>query len=211
MKILLEKWKEILSLLFIVALFVLAGVFAQSYSDQIAIFMEGKYVAGLLIYMIFVIVAFVVAPINSLPLLPVVVSIWGLPIAFISSLIAWTIGGNLTYFLSAKFGRPIVLRFVSEEQIEKYSKIVPEKNKFLAIVILQALFPGDILGYVLGLFMKYSHIKYAIASTLGNIPFGIVLVYASSLSVQGQFSIGAVLILILAVSVWGISEKVRIQ
>lgn len=203
-----KYWKEIVGGLIIVILFVVASVLSNRYADELASLLEGRYGVSLVVYALIVIIAFVFAPLNSIPLLPVAVEAFGSVVTFSVSLAAWTAGTTITYFLARRFGRPFVERYVDEKHIARYEKVIPRKNQFLAVLVLHAFMPGDILGYVMGLFMELSYFRYALASLLGNIPFGIVIIFAAGAPFEQQIAIGAVLLIVMVASFWWVGRRV---
>lgn len=188
--------KEILVVSILAVLFIAASWFSRSYEADLFALFGDNTLLSVLGYIGLTILTFVVAPLNALPLFPVTVTLWGALPALFVNLVAWSIGTLLTYALARRFGRPLVLRFVKTETIDRYEKKLSEQNKFVGLVMLHAIFPGDVLGYVLGLFIKISYPKFVLASFIGNIPIALTLVFASSVSLPFQVAIAVVVILV---------------
>ena len=145
------------------------------------------------------IIATVIAPLSSVPLLPVVSSIYGWFIAGLLSVIGWTIGSVIAFWLARRYGMPLVKKIVSLESINNIEKRIPEDNLFWSIVFLRMVVPVDFLSYLLGLF---SHIKYKTyfwATLIGVTPFAFILAYLGTLPLVYQiitFTIAAIFILV---------------
>src|SRR3989338_2820140 len=71
----------IFGFLTVVALFILTSFFSQVYESEIHEFILHDSVLGKLIYILITIVAVVLAPISTIPLLPVASHLWGLIMA----------------------------------------------------------------------------------------------------------------------------------
>ena len=134
-----------------------------------------------------------------MPLIPIASNIFGWVLTAILSIIGWTIGALVAFELSRKYGVFLVKKFISLKQIEKYEKLIPEKNIFWGIVFLRIAVPVDILSYVLGLF---SHIKfrtYAIATLIGISPAAFIFAYAGTLELRIQIITFLIAMMILSI------------
>lgn len=209
--VLRKRWREALAIAAVIALFIAASHFSREYNDILFDVFGEQTIASVFLYIAIILVSFVLAPLSSLPFLPVATALWGPFPTFILSLIGWTIGTVITYFLARTFGRALVERFVSLEKIERYEQKVPQKNKFAGTAVLHMVISGDILGYVMGLFVKMPYGHYALASFLGNIPFGILLVFAATLPLRWQIVVGVFVVAIASLGAWKIGEKIARQ
>lgn len=205
------RWKETLAVIAVVALFIAASFLSRQYNDALFDIFGQRNVMSMFLYVGIILISFVIAPLSSLPFLPVATTLWGPTLTFALSLAGWTIGTVITYFLARTFGRKIVERFVSLEKIEKYEQKIPQKNKFWGTAGLHMIVSGDILGYVMGLFVKMPYTHYALASLLGNIPFGIILVFAAGLSLAWQGIVGVFVVIVVGLGIWKIGEKIAEQ
>ncbi len=199
-----DKIKAAIGIIFIVVVFLTISYLIQKDLENIkrlisfgAISMVG--------YVLILIFATVVAPVNAFPLLPVASSVWGWFITGILSIIGWTIGAVIAFSLARKYGVPLITKFVSLEDIAKYEKIIPEENIFWSIVFLRMSLPVDILSYILGLF---SHIKlrtYLFASIIGIAPLAFIFAYIGGLPFKYQVIAFVVAVIMLLVG-YGINK-----
>lgn len=208
----IKRWKETLAIIITVSFFVVVSFLTNKYGDSLRLVVGSvdTYI-GVIIYFIVSIFAFVFAPLNSVALVPVAVSLWGPLNAGIVVHLAGTVGCVITYALSSTYGLPFVKRFISDDDIYKYQKFIPTKNKFATLVVLNVFLPGDILGYVLGIFLKISYPAYALAFFIGNLPFTFGIIFATTLGWQYQLLLGFILALAVFFGVTKIGEKISIR
>lgn len=198
-KSLFEYKKQIFATLFFVFIFILFSYLFQVYEEEIKNIIEPN-IYGMLLYISIGIFATVVAPVSSLPILPLAVVFWGWKFAGILTLISWTIGSLIAFYLARRFGRKLVLKIVNEKSLKKYENMVPEKNLFLTIVFLRIILPADLISYVLGLLSRISYKLYVSATIIGLAPFIFIFSYMGSLSIIEQvFIFGSICIFLLII------------
>ena len=141
----------------------------------------------------------VIAPITVFPIIPVTaVAIGSLSTALLS-ILAWAAGAIAAFLIARHFGRPILRRFVSLEEIDRYERLVPDGARFVWIVLLRMVLPVDVLSYALGLFSRMELWKYSLATLLGVAPFSFVLAYLGPAVVGGEVFLVLALGILLAV------------
>lgn len=151
---------------------------------------------GIVFYILITIIAVVIAPVSTLPLLPVAVKLWGSFYAAVFSIIGWTIGSAIAFWLARRYGKPFISKIISTNKIEKIEKIIPKNNIFISIILLRIALPVDILSYSLGLFSSISFKLYITATIIGLSPFAFAFSYIAT------FPIWLQIILLFAVSVF---------
>lgn len=123
-------------------------------------------------YLVFIGLLLLAIPL-PLPSLPLVLGggyVYGTVLGSFLALVAVIIGGTIGFFLVRKFGRPLLERVVSPEQIEHFNHLFNRKGK-IAVFISYAvpLFPSDALTLVLGLTnLKFR--TFLLLLVLGHIP-----------------------------------------
>jgi len=162
-------------------IFIFSAYVAQTNEDYFMRLVGKESVFGILIYIVLAIFTTVIAPLSSVPLMPIASNIWGWPTTAIASIAGWWIGSLIAFYLSRKYGQAFVERMISREKLSSFEKRVPEKNIFWSIVLLRMLIPVDVLSYVLGLFTKIAWRTYALASLIGIIPFAFIFAYIGTL------------------------------
>jgi uncharacterized membrane protein YdjX (TVP38/TMEM64 family) len=200
-----RKLKSMLEILLIIIFFILVSYLVQT---NIEFFRNliGQNFLGMLIYVLIAIVAIVIAPISTIPLLPIASNLWGVFIATILNFIGWFIGAIIAFILARKYGIKIIKNFISLEKINKFANRIPKENLFWSLVLLRILIPVDVLSYALGFFSKIKLRTYALATFIGIIPFAIVYAYLGKLSFFYQILILPGLLMVLLLS-WLIKEK----
>ena len=193
-----SKTKSFLELLLIITLFIFFSYIIQTNLNAIQSLMQNNLI-GMTIYTLISIIAIVIAPISTLPLLPVASNLWGWQTAGILSIMGWTIGSLIAFILARKYGVPLIKKFISIEKITEIEKSIPQKNVFWSIVFLRMVVPVDILSYALGLFSKIKTKSYLTATIIGITPFAFVFAYLGELPFYYQIFgliIAGILILI---------------
>jgi len=195
-----SKLKALFEILLIALIFIILTYVVQNNFD----FFEnlvGKNIWGIVIYVLIIIIAIVIAPISSIPLLPVVSNIWGWKIAAAVSVVGWTIGSMLAFLIARVYGVRIVKRLVSLEGIHRLENKIPKEHLFLSVVFLRIVIPVDILSYALGLFSKIKFWPYTIATFIGVIPATVILAVLGTIPFIYQL-IALLIVGILVVSSW---------
>ena len=201
------KPKEILGVLAVVVLFVVVSYYAQIYQADLSLIIGAGGLLGVLAYLAITVMAVVVAPISTFPLLPVAVALWGSFWAAVYSILGWTIGSMIAFYLARRFGRPLIVRFSSIQKIERFSHRLPEKNLFFSVIILRILIPVDILSYALGLLTTMPFWLYSIATLIGVSPFAFIFSYAAGLPLGFQIGAGVLAALALVVGMWYFKDR----
>ena len=193
-----DKIDAAIGISIIVIIFLFVSYLVQSNLDYVKSII-GVSPISMLIYVLILIFATVIAPVNEMPLLPVASNIWGWFLAGILSITGWTIGSIIAFSLARKYGVPLVKKFVPINDIAKYEKLIPEENIFWSIVFLRISVPADILSYVLGLFSRVKFRTYFFATLIGVSPLAFVFAYVGTMSIFYQIItfITAILIILL--------------
>ena len=192
--------RSLIPVLLLSSLFLLSAYVAQTYEDYFIYLLQDTGYLGIIAYTALAMATTVVAPLTSVPLIPIVSNIWGPTTTAIASIIGWLTGALIAFSISRRYGRSLVEKLVSKEKLIAMEKRVPTKNLFWSIVLLRMAVPVDVLSYVLGLFSTISWKVYSLATLIGITPFAFVIAYAGTLPIKYQlaiFVIGAILILYL--------------
>lgn len=188
-------------LLGIATLFLISAFIVQVNEQYFIDLIGTKGIVGIVIYVLLAITTTVIAPLSSVPLMPIASSVWGTLVTAIASIIGWWIGSLIAFYISRTYGRVVVERFVAAEKILALEKRVPVKNIFWSIVILRMAVPVDVLGYVLGLFSDIQWRTYAVASLLGIIPFAFIFAYIGTIPFVYQIIV-VVISIVVVLAIW---------
>ncbi|MCB2290198.1 TVP38/TMEM64 family protein [Clostridium sp. CS001] len=97
--------------------------------------------------------------------------IFGTFIGGLISLIGITLGSTIAYFISNRYGKPIVENLILNKKIRLFKKILNAGSKNV-VVFMFYLIPGipkDALAYICGV-SNISFMNFLIYSTLGRVP-----------------------------------------
>ncbi len=195
-----EKVKAFLGALFIIFLFILVSQLVKR-NHEFVYGIIGDGFSGILIYLLIIVVAIVIAPISMMPFVPIASNMWGWYYAALIHIVGWSLGSFIVFFLSRKYGVPLIKKFVSLEKINEIEKKIPKGEVFLGIVVLRMITPVDVLSYALSLFTKIGFRTYALATIIGIIPFAFAFSYLGTVPIYYQIAgfilIGLIITLIV--------------
>lgn len=195
-----EKFKAFLGALLIISLFILASYVAKTNQEFISRII-GDGFSGILIYLIVIIVAIVIAPISMMPFIPIAANMWGWFNSALIHIVGWSLGSFIVFFISRKYGVPLIRKFVSLKKINEIEKKISKEEMFWGIVLLRLATPVDILSYALSLFTKINFKTYALATIIGIVPFAFVFSYLGTVpfyyQIAGFVLIGLIITLIV--------------
>ena len=100
--------KYILGAILATVLFVVISQVSQEYSDTLQQFTQQAGVIGVLSYIVVMMLSIVVAPIGTGFLLPIAANSWGPLLAAFYSIVGWTIGSMIAFWLAKKYGTKLV-------------------------------------------------------------------------------------------------------
>jgi uncharacterized membrane protein YdjX (TVP38/TMEM64 family) len=163
-----------------------ASVLAGRYENEIHVLVNEGGVMGVIGYIIITIVAVVIAPISTLPLIPIATAIWGWFWAGVFSIIGWTIGAQIAFYLAHRFGKSFIRRITSMERLKEIESRISTHHLFWTVVLLRMTIPVDVLSYALGLFSHMKRGAYFFSTLIGVTPFAFILAYTGTLPILYQ-------------------------
>jgi len=123
---------------------------------------------------------------SGLLLVPIGIQVWGTAGTFLLLWGGWFLGGVVTYSIGRHFGRPVVLRMLSEEKMARYENRVPASSSFVAATLTQLVLPSDISGYFFGM-LGYRARIYLGSLALAELPYAFGTVYLGNAFVERQY------------------------
>ena len=181
----------------IVLAFILISYFAQVNSELLKDYIKDN-IFGMIIYVFILIVFSILAPINEIILVPIATASWGWFITALLTLTGWTLGSAVVFFISKRFGVPIIKKFIPLSKIYKYEKFMPQEHLFLSVIFLRIAVPIDIISYMIGLFTNIKFSTFIFATFIGFTPLAFLLAYLGTLPMYIQL-IGLILLLVISV------------
>lgn len=176
----------VIGMISIFALFFLASYLTQTYEEEIKLFVQTDGNIGMFIYIIFTATAVVVAPISTLPLIPLASMLWGWLIAALLSIVGWVLGSQIAFLLARTYGKPLIEKITSLEKIKSFENTFSKKNIFWFVVFLRMTVPVDVLSYAIGIFSNMKAAPYFLATFIGVTPFAFIFAYTGTLSIGTQ-------------------------
>ncbi len=143
-------------------------------------------VLGAVIFVLLAALSAMLVFFSALLLVPVGIQAWGPLVCFLLLWAGWFLGGVITYSIGRHFGRPVVLRMVSEEKVARYENRIPAASSFVAAVLTQLVLPSDISGYFFGL-LGYRARVYLGSLALAELPYALGTVYLGTAFVERQY------------------------
>ena len=186
-----KQREDLYKLFYLITFFIIAIFLTNYYQAEIEHYLDFGY-WGMLVYVLLAITSTVLAPINTLPLIPVATALWGGLTSALLSILAWTIGSVIAFLIARNFGKPLLEKYQDLENINRYEKLLGTKYIFWNIVTLRILIPVDILSYAIGLFTSIKLTTYTLATIIGVSPFAFILAYSSTLPPSLQIMVGLI-------------------
>jgi len=199
------KIKEIVIIAIIIGVFIVASVVSKNYENEFKNLIQIPGFLGMGIYIFLAVISNIIAPLTVLPLLPVVVALWGSFLTAVFSIIGWTIGAAIIFHLSRRYGKPFAARLINIQKAEEIAHAIPKKNFFWIVALLRLILPVDLLSFALGLFTKMPWQPYLAATVIGIAPFAFLLAYGVALPLNFQIFLGVIILgifIILYGRVW---------
>ena len=143
-------------------------------------------VFGALLFVVLAALSAMLVFFSGLLLVPVGIDAWGPLVCFLLLWGGWFLGGVITYSIGRHFGRPAVLRLVSEEKMARYENRIPEAGSFVTALVAQLVLPSDISGYFFGL-LGYRARVYLGSLALAELPYALGTVYLGTAFMERQY------------------------
>jgi uncharacterized membrane protein YdjX (TVP38/TMEM64 family) len=172
--------REYAALIIVAAVLIGAVFVVRHFAEPIRTFIEAQAFWGFVLYITLNIVDAVVAPGATLPLIPVVVGVWGRVPTALATMAGWTTGSLIAFLIARRWGYPIVRKITSIERVRAMRRYIPE-DLFWSIVFVRIVLPMDVISYVLGLFTDIRWPAYVGATALGLGPSAFLLAYFGKL------------------------------
>lgn len=202
MRITKRHVEAVASVIALGVLFAASSYYAERYTDVISAFVSRGGVLAMVGYVFIVIVAVVVAPITSVPLVPVAAHVWGVPVAAFLSTVGAVAGAMIAFGIARKFGILIVKKIINENRLTRIQKLIPNHHIFWWVLVLRIVTPVDALSYAIGIFTKIKWKQYLLATTFGIIPFEIFYAYAGTLTLRQQLVMAAIAAPVIGLLAW---------
>lgn len=175
------KLNIVLTLLFVIFSFLTVSYFVQKNILFLTDIIEKNYTLGLVIFTLVDILSIVIAPVTSIPLIPLASNTYGVLVTAIFYSIGGIIGSIIAFWIGRTYGKGIVKKIVSIEEAEEVSEAINKKNLFFSLILMRIIVPADVLSYALGIFTRVGYGIYISTLIIGTIPGAFYFSYIGSL------------------------------
>ena len=186
--------------LIVIVLFILVSYIVDSNIDFFKNIVQDNFYLGIFIFIILEVISIVVAPVTTIPILPIASKTYGVFLASCFFIIGGIIGSLIAFIIGKTFGKKVASRFVSIEQAEEAVKAFPKKHLFFSLIFLRTAVSSDVLSYSLGIFTKIGYKMFISTTVIGIIPSAIFFAYLGVLPTIYQiigWVLGIVILLII--------------
>ncbi|MBU4082750.1 VTT domain-containing protein [Patescibacteria group bacterium] len=139
-------------------------------------------------------VSVLLGPFSSAPIAPLVVTVWGTAATLLLLLFGWLLGGCASYAIGRYAGYPLVEKIAGRRRLEGWMLKLKPRMNFLLLFLFRLATPSE-TGYVFGIF-RYDFWRYLLITFLAELPFALLVVYASGAFIEADWRMFAILFLI---------------
>lgn len=176
-----KKFLYLFLLLLFVAIIFYSSAFLQTifsrYNDIVAFYIDLHPTTGILSFVGLAALSVMLGPFTSIPLVPPAIIAWG-PVGTILLLFGgWLIGDILAFVIGRFVGYPLVAKIMGKASLDESLATLQKRLSFLLLFLFRLGTPSE-TGYVFGI-LKYSFNKYLLITAIAELPFAVLVVYAS--------------------------------
>ncbi len=200
------KIHSLASLLIIGIIFITISHLIQSNFNLIESYINHG-LKGMIIFVFFTITTVVIAPVSTIPLIPLAAQSWGWMNAALLTITGWGFGSTIAFFLGRRYGLKIIKKLIPIKKMQEFEKYIFKDNLFWSIVFLRVVLPVNLLSYYLGIFSKIDFKRYLLATLTGLIPLALLISYAGTLPWYLQSLALATILIIFIVGIKAREKK----
>lgn len=190
-----QKIGSLTGIILIILLFILISFLVQNNIDFLRSYIENNFLS-MFIYVLIMVLLTIIAPINDLLIVPIASAFWGWLISALLTLLGWAIGASIIFFVSRKYGVPLIKKIISLDKIYEYEEFMPKHHKFIGMILLRLAIPIDLMHYAISLFTRIKFWPYLLATVIGLAPLAFIVGYLGTLPTYIQI-IGFIILLIV--------------
>ncbi len=151
-------------------------------------------------------------PLNAVPLIPFGAAIFGPLEGALLSAFGWTLGAIGAFLIARHYGRGYVEKHIPLAKLDHIAEMLPEHNRFVALIIFRLVLPSDMASYALGLTKSLSFKHYFIATAFSYTVYSFLLSYLGHAIFEGHLlvalRIGLLLLAIFSIG-WYLLNRLR--
>ena len=121
-------------------------------SDDIVAFIQAKSGLSIVIYTLYTSISVMILSLPLIPLWPIIYDSYGFGPSVVATFIGVMVGGMINFYLTRKYGRPFILKRISEKDMDKLERITQiDKLRTFIFIRLIANNYFDAVSYLSGL------------------------------------------------------------
>jgi len=201
---------SVTAIVFLVCAFAVSAYYSQQYAAELQEMVLSLGFLGQLLYFVISLLSVVLAPCNTLFLLPVAAAAWGPFTAATLSIAGWTAGSIIAYLIARRYGRPLVSKIVDLDHFDRALRQIPENQIFWWVVAMRMVVSVDVLSYALGVLLSMSYTTYAIATLIGVTPFAFIFAYTAMMPMPYMVTVlscAAIATALGTLAIWRVWQK----
>ena len=172
-----------------VLLFVALAQWSQQHAELLKELTNQAGAIGVVSYVAIMAASIIFAPLGTGFLLPVAANSYGPILAAVYSILGWTIGSVVAFWIARHLGHRKVKETTFIRRLKAYESAISEYHFYTLIVLLRMALPVDVVSYALGFMSKIGYKAFLVTTVLGITPLAFVFTFASTASVEIQLTI----------------------
>jgi uncharacterized membrane protein YdjX (TVP38/TMEM64 family) len=186
-----------------VLLFVVLAQWSQQHAELLKELTNQAGVLGVFSYVTILAASIIFAPLGTGFLLPIAANSYGPLLAAIYSILGWTIGSVVAFWIARHFGHRKIKETTFMRRLKSYESAISEYHFYGLIVLLRMALPVDVVSYALGFMSKIGYKAFLVTTVLGITPLAFVFTFASTASAEIQLTISSLAaLLFLSAAYW---------
>lgn len=167
----------------------------QHYSNLVQAYLEINIALAPVISIVLRTLAIIIAPIPGTPIDLINLAIFSKMAGFIYAEVSIMLGASVSFFISRKFGEPVVKKFIDVEKIYIWEERINARSGFWGLVFIRTvtILIFDYLSYVAGL-TRMTFKRFFLSSLLASIPPMGLFYYFGGLLFEEELFLAVILI-----------------
>ena len=188
--------KYILGVIAVILIFIALAQWSQQHTELLKELTMQAGWSGALLYMVIMAISIIFAPLNTGFLLPVAANSYGPFLAAVYSIVGWTAGSMVAFWIARHFGKRTIKYKNFIEKIQLYEKTVSKPHFYGLIILFRISLPVDLVSYALGFASAISYPAFFVTTLVGVTPMTFLFTYAATSSFLIQIVVGSIAMVI---------------
>lgn len=172
-----------------VVVFVVLAQWSQQHAELIQSLTAQAGWLGVFSYIGIMMLSIVFAPLGTGFLLPVAANSYGPFLAAIYSIIGWTLGSVIAFWIAKTFQTKVFKHQVFTKRIQRYEQTIPKYQFYGLVILLRIALPVDLVSYALGFASTISYRAFLLTTIIGITPLTFMFTYAATASIWIQIGV----------------------